>query len=297
MVIALLFYYHSLKYSVLYNHNFHTHTQYCDGSAAPEAYITAALDAGLASLGFSGHAPVPFDNGFSIRGQDDLRAYCSEIAFLREKYQGLINVFLALEADYIPGVTRDFSGFSEDCTLDYVIGSVHLVRNPEGELWFIDGPERGPWTTGLEMLFGGNIREGVGSYFRQISQMIETQHPDVLGHLDKIKMHNRGEYFSEDEAWYLAMVRESLLLARENNCIVEVNTRGLYKKRCNDFFPGTGILRQMSELNIPVCISTDAHRPEEVGLMLGDAAQALLAAGYREAFIFTESGWKGVPLD
>jgi len=281
----------------LYNHNFHTHTRYCDGIAEPEAYIKAALEAGLSSLGFSGHAPVPFDNGFSIRGQESLRAYCREIEMLREKYRGRINIFLSLEADYIPGITRDFSDFSEDYGLDYMIGSVHLVKNSDGDLWFIDGPERAPWIAGLEKLFGGKAREGVGNYFRQINEMIETQKPDVIGHLDKIKMHNRGEYFSEDEAWYLGMVRECLHLALEKHCIVEVNTRGLYKKRCDDLFPGTRILREMAGMKIPVCISTDAHRPEEVGLMLGTGTEALLAAGYREALIFTENGWKGIPLD
>ena len=40
--------------------------------------------------------------------------------------------------------------------------------------------------------------------------MMLTQKPDIIGHFDKIKMHNQDRYFSEDEPWYRDLVMELL---------------------------------------------------------------------------------------
>jgi histidinol-phosphatase (PHP family) len=102
---------------------------------------------------------------------------------------------------------------------------------------------------------------------------------EIIGHLDKIKMHNRGRYFSEDEPWYQALVDETLSLVREKNVIVEVNTRGIYKKRSDTHFPGPAILRKIKALNIPVIISSDAHKPEEVGMLFPETNAMLNEMG------------------
>ena len=280
----------------MFKHNFHTHTHYCDGSSPPEDYVIKAVKAGLESIGFSGHAPVPFKNHFAIPDNDSLKAYAGEIQELKAKYNGQIKVFLALEADYIPGITFDFKHFMEDLSLDYIIGSVHHIKNGKEDLWFIDGPDRSVWLKGLAECFNGNIREAVTAYYRQINMMIQTQRPDVIGHLDKIKMHNHDEYFTEEEPWYYELVKETLELIRDNGCIVEVNTRGLFKKRTVSLFPGPLILKEMKRMNIPVTISTDAHKPREVGLLLDETAKALVETGYREACVYAGKGWESVSL-
>jgi len=280
----------------VFNYNFHTHTSYCDGSSLPEEYVRTAIRSGLKSIGFSGHAPVPMENGFAIRNTESLIKYCEEIGMLKDKYTGVINVFLALEADYIPGVSTTFSHFRKEYDLDYIIGSVHLVKNTEGNLWFIDGPERNSWLMGLSDDYDMDIRKAVTAYYRQVSEMVESQKPDILGHFDKVKMHNKGEYFKEDEAWYLDLLLETLDTIKVNDCIVEVNTRGMYKKRSDNLFPDLDVLREMKKLKIPVTISSDAHKPEEINLLLDIAAKKIAEAGYNEVFIFENNSWRGIPL-
>lgn len=280
----------------MFRHNFHTHTHYCDGSSAPEEYLRAALDADLLSLGFSGHAPVAFENRFAIPDHERLAEYVAEIRKLKEEYAGQINLFLALEADYIPGVTTPFEDFNRDYGLDYIIGSVHMVRNGHGEFWFIDGPDHHVWEKGLEKDFGNDIRKAVTTYYRQMNEMIELQQPDIAGHLDKIKMHNQGRYFEESEDWYRSLVSESLELIRSRGCIVEVNTRGLYKKRSNALFPGPEILKEMHSMNIPVTISSDAHDPREIVMGYDVAENTLLECGYKEAMVFNGITWEASSL-
>ena len=109
-------------------------------------------------------------------------------------------------------------------------------------------------------------------------------------------MYNKGEYFQEDETWYVSLVKECLDVISTSNCIVEVNTRGLYKGRSDSLFPGETILKQMMKLGIPATISSDAHKPEEVGIMLDLATQALAEAGYKEVHIFNQDNWDPIPL-
>ena len=69
------------------------------------------------------------------------------------------------------------------------------------ELWFIDGPDKN-YVIGIENIFNNDIKKAVTNYYRQIQEMVITQKPDIIGHLDKIKMNNKARFFSEDEKWY-----------------------------------------------------------------------------------------------
>lgn len=281
----------------MFKHNFHTHTKYSDGKAEPEAYIEAAIACGMHSLGFSEHAPLPFENNFSVKDAAHLQQYTKEIHELKQKYREILNIFTALEADYLPGVSLDFSQLKKDFNLDYIIGSVHLVQGSDGHMWFIDGPDREIWKNGLERIFDNDIRKAVTTYYEQIEDMIHNQKPDVIGHIDKIMMHNQNEYMNGDESWYRELVMQCLHIARAHGSIIEINTRGLYKKRYHTFFPGPWIIREMRKMDIPITISSDAHTPADVNKLLNNAADVIRLAGYKEVSILKESGWETVPLD
>ncbi|MDP3462089.1 MAG: histidinol-phosphatase [Bacteroidales bacterium] len=276
--------------------NLHTHTLYSDGKASMRQVVETAVAQNMHTLGISDHAPVSFDNAFSIK-PDQLQDYCRELRFLQKEYSHLLHLFLALEMDFIPGISQPFSGLKDQCGLDYVIGSVHLVgsNHPEN-LWFTDGPVRDTFDEGLATFFGNDIRKAVGAFFRQTNQMIEQEVFDVIGHFDKIKMHNQNRFFTEDEAWYRDMVMETLQLIREKNLIVEINTRGVYKKRSDSFFPSGWILQKMNSMHVPVLISSDAHQAEELQMLFPEANDALKSAGYAEQMHFSDKGWELRPI-
>ncbi len=145
--------------------NLHTHTHFCDGKNPPEEYVTKAIELGFHTLGFSGHAPVPFENHFAIK-EEKLESYFQTIRNLKLKYKNSIQILLALEIDFIPGITKDFDEFRKQGDLDYVIGGVHLIRNNKQEgLWFIDGPLQEKYDEGLKTVFNGHARKGVEAYY------------------------------------------------------------------------------------------------------------------------------------
>jgi len=293
--------------------NLHTHTHFSDGTSSPEAYIEEAEKLGFSVIGFSDHSPVPFPNTFAIH-EGGLRGYVEVIQRLKScltapplnplpnkggeisNFQFPISnleILLGLEYDYIPGLTTPLSSLRGEYPFDYIIGSVHLVRNHHPDLlWFIDGPQVKTYDKGLRDVFGGDIRKAVTAYWRQLQEMITQEKPDIIGHFDKIKMHNHDRYFHENDAWYVALAEETLELIRQLGLVVEVNTRGIYKQRSDSLFPGPELLKTIRSMNIPITLASDAHKPEELSLYFPEAKDILKGIGFKSLWLLNSSGWK-----
>jgi len=267
--------------------NYHTHSLYCDGKEPLSAFVSAAKKLNYQQLGFSSHAPVPFENDFGIH-EEEINAYCQEIDQLQT--QTNIQLLKALECDFIPGMTKSFEYYKETYHLDYIIGGVHLVRPQNSDqIWFIDGSDRQVYDDGLHELFDNNIKRAVTTFWEQTFEMIETEKMDIIAHFDKIKMHNQDRFFTEDERWYQILAEKALQLIKSHDIIIEVNTRGLYKKRCNAFYPATPLLMAARKMDIPVVISSDAHKSDDLGQFCPEAWSELQHCGYSHTVHFDKA--------
>jgi histidinol-phosphatase (PHP family) len=228
---------------------------------------------------------------------DRLSDYVAEIRGLAQDHTDSIELPLSLEVDYIPGVMGPHSAHVRSCGLDYVIGSVHFVDVlPDGTGWEIDGSST-VFRHGLEHLFGGDIRAAVSRYFAITRQMLAEDRPDVVGHIDKIKMQNTDfGLFDPAARWYRDELAQTLEAVAGSGCIMEVNTRGLYRGRTAFPYPGPWALRMARRLHVPVHLSSDAHRPDEITAEFGTAARMLMAAGYTECRIFLHGRWQDVQI-
>ena len=261
-----------------YPANYHTHSLYCDGKSTLEEHVREAVKCGLLQLGFSSHSSVPFENNFAI-SEERIPEYVREIDQLQQKTN--ITLLKSLECEFVPGITKDFDVWRTTYNLNYVIGGVHLVKPPHGEgLWFIDGSKQEIYDNGLRDLFGNDIKAAVTAFWEQTFEMLETQHLDIIAHFDKIKMHNRDRFFTEDESWYKVLADKAIQLIKRHDVIVEINTRGLYKKRCDHFYPSTELLMKARKADIPVIVSSDAHKAEELTLFVPEALAELQRCGF-----------------
>lgn len=279
------------------NFNLHTHSIYSDGKSQPREIVEEAVRQGLTTLGFSEHSPLPFDNDFSVK-EADMPCYVAEIAQLKAEFKGKIDIYCGLEADYLTGVSESFAVTKEKYHLDYLIGGVHLVgqsANPD-EIWFIDGPKWEVYDEGLQKFFDGDIRRAVHRFYEQSNEMIENEPFDIIAHFDKIKMHNRDRYFHEEEPWYRKLALETLDLIREKGLVMEINTRGIYKKRYNGFYPSPWLMEEACKMGVPAIISADAHHFSEITLEFAAAEEALKKAGYRSVVNFKDGRWVEVPF-
>ena len=264
--------------------NYHTHTHYCDGTSLAEEYIKAAVKSGMPALGFSGHAPVPIKSWWNM---DSLkyRKYRTEIQELKKKYQGTIDIYWGVEADFIDDIIEP-DDFRRD-NPDYIIGGIHFlpIDDTEDNWDFISKAKY--FEQGFERYFNNDAEKLVKHYYTQMNKMLESNNPDIIAHIDQVNKFNWGDfYFSEEAAFYTKAVDETLDMVKQNGAIVEINTRIAYRKLSEQFNPSPSILKKMKALNIPIVFSADAHKPEQVNMMLNDAAEMAMAAGYEEYYAF-----------
>ncbi|GHN03022.1 histidinol-phosphatase [Cytophagales bacterium WSM2-2] len=267
--------------------NYHTHSTYCDGKSSLAEVLTKAKDLNIGSLGFSSHAPLPFDCKWCMK-QERLNAYLDEINGFRKFKE--IEIYAGLEIDFVPGIVG-LHHFAD--RLDYTIGSIHFVEKFEnGTPWEIDGPHTS-FLEGFEKIFKGNIKDVMARYLELTREMVNTSPPSVVGHLDKIKIQNiDNKFFHESDSWYKDEIRKTIDAVSRSGCIVEVNTRGIYQKKSTETYPSPWILKMIHEKNIPITLSSDAHHPDDLINQFLETSVILKQIGFREIFTLHDGQWK-----
>ncbi len=266
--------------------NFHCHTRYCDGKHTVEEITDEAFRLGLQAIGFSSHAPFMPKLPWCM-SKDHFHTYLEDIRTAGKLHEGL-EVYAGLEVDYIPEVIgpTDFRNL-----LDFTIGSVHLIGGTPGIAMEIDGPHE-RFKTELTRIYQGNFQEAARVYFDSTRRMINNSRPDIVGHMDKIKIQNlQGQYFSENDLWWRDEIEQTLKEISRQDCILEVNTRGIYQKKYPTTYPSPWVLEHAHKLGIRVTISSDAHVKTDLVREFTTAAHILLQAGYREIHILSAGKW------
>lgn len=228
--------------------DFHVHTFYCDGHDSPEEIVKEAIRRGMTRLGFSGHSYTEIDTSYCM-SPDDTQRYRDEIARLKDKYHGQIDILCGIERDYYSDI--DTRGF------DYVIGSVHYV-NVDGEYISVDWkPEV---FADLIHRCNDDPYDMAGRYYALVADVVNKTGADIIGHFDLItKFNEGGKYFDEDnlryvEAWKSAA--DSLLATGKT---FEINTGAISRGWRKTPYPSAKILSYISSHGGRVILSSDAH--------------------------------------
>ena len=276
--------------------NTHTHSEFCDGKYPLENYATQATHLGMISLGFSSHAPLPFPCKWCM-SSESVVDYLSTIQQLKYRFQGKIELYSGLEVDYIPDHMSPTHDQIQQMQLDYTIGSIHFLDFfHSGEPWEVDG-SFSTFQKGLDEIFGGNIKQVVNKYYSLTREMIENHPPKVLGHMDKIKIHNRhAQIFDEQDPWYRREIASVLQSVKKSGVILEVNTRGIYTKKSPDLYPSTWILEQAHNKGIPITLNSDAHHPKDLIRLFPETSRRLLEIGFTNTKILKGGDWIDHPL-
>ena len=83
----------------------HVHTKLCDGKNTPEELALSAWKAGLKTLGFSGHSHTPHDIEYCMTNART-QLYRAQVAKLKERYAGKLDILCGLEWDLYSDETR-----------------------------------------------------------------------------------------------------------------------------------------------------------------------------------------------
>jgi histidinol-phosphatase (PHP family) len=271
--------------------NFHTHSNYCDGKESLTNILASAEEQQLVSLGFSSHAPLPFQRAWCMK-KESLSSYINEINKL--KSESGIQLYTGLEVDYIPNQISpiDFP------MVDYTIGSIHFVDSFEdGAGWEVDLSHQN-FLDGFDKIFKHKIQDVIARYFELTREMCEKACPTIVGHLDKIKIQNTGnKFFSESESWYKDELYKTLDVIKKSGAIVEVNTRGIYLKKAETTYPSPWILEECFKRDIPITISSDAHQPKDLINYFPAAAKMISEIGYKKISVLHDGSWQSLSFN
>ena len=243
--------------------------------------------------GLSSHMSIPFENKVSIV-PEEIDNYLASIDKLKVEYKDVIKIYKSLEIDYLMD-RQAISQASKEVMekLDYVIMSIHLMGSiSKNEPYYIDkSPE--DFQTGIEKLYGGDIKAFIKDYYRSIALMVKTYKPDIVGHLDLIKKFNGNNVlFNDGEEWYRYAVCNCLDQIAETNSMIEINTGANIRRPGVGRYPSDWIIPEMKKRSIPITIGADSHSTGGIAAEYQEAEDYLLKCGYDTYQIFKNGGWE-----
>lgn len=258
----------------------HNHNHYCDGKFEPEAYMKEAIARGFKTFGMSSHAPLklPFAVPWTMK-PENLDRYFLELTALKEKYKTQIDFKIGLEIDYIAGFasTQRFNHLP----WDFLISSVHFVQAPNG-VWVEIDAGFVEFNTGFQNGFGGNKEWLMQHYVAALQQMIATEKPDIVGHIDKIRINLQqlDAKFVQSHT-YRDALRSLLPAIAKSKCAVEVNTRAMYKLGLTEPYPEYRFVEELYAQKTPLILTADAHHPREIDLGFAEVKKVFAEMGMK----------------
>ncbi len=250
--------------------------------ANAQRYRDAASERGIAELGVSEHiyrfeqALTVWDHPFwRSQARDDIDEYCR---FVREQ----TDLRLGIEADFVPGSEDRMSSLLDEQDFDYVVGSVHFIGEQA-----LDMAEYTIWD-------GGRGPEEIWRrYFQLLGEAARSGLFDILAHPDLVKVWGPERPLPEgDLRRYYELAIEGIA---ESGIAVEISTAGL-RKRAHELYPAPAFLELCLQAGAPVALSSDAHRPEDVGADYGQAIELLESLGVQELCVFERRARRLEPI-
>ncbi len=247
-----------------------------------ERYREVASERGIEELGVAEHVHR-FVQALDVwkhpwwrqNATDDLDAYCE---FVRSE----TDLRLGIEADFVPGAEDRMATLLEAREWDYVVGSVHFLRDEavdmrgDHDIWRSADPDK-VWRR----------------YFETLGEAARTGMFDILAHPDLVKVWgSEGPQPEGDRRRFYELAMDGIA---ESDVAIEVSTAGL-RKPVGELYPDRVLLEMCLEAGCPVALSSDAHRPDELGYRYETAVEWLGEAGVSELAVFERRERRLEPL-
>jgi len=252
-----------------------------------ERYREAATERGIEELGVSEHInrfvqslEVWTHPWYRHWAHDDVDEYAS---FVRDE----TDLRLGIEADFLPGREDRVANFLDGRDWDYVVGSIHFLREDCVDL-------RGePGWEALDVWRHGDPDKVWTRYFETLGEAARTGLFDILAHPDLVKVW--GDDVPRPEGDPRRFYERAMDGISESDVAIEVSTAGL-RKPVAEIYPSAGFLEMCLEAGRPVALSSDAHRPEQLGFEYERAVEWLRGLGVEEIAVFTRRERRLEPL-
>jgi histidinol-phosphatase (PHP family) len=237
-----------------------------------ERYRVAAGEQGIEELGVAEHIyrftaaldlwQHPFWRPWAV---DDLDAYCE---FVREE----TDLRLGIEVDFIPGREDRIANLLDDRDWDYVVGSIHFLRD-----YSLDTEAYTVWES------GESPDRVWRRYFDTLAESARSGLYDIIGHPDLVKVW--GGDAPRPDGDLRRYYEPAVEAFAESGVAVEVSTAGL-RKPVGELYPARELLELCVAAGKPIALSSDAHEPQTIGHGYEQAVELLRAVGVDRICVF-----------
>lgn len=197
----------------MYEKMFHVHTHRClhmKDDKKEAAYIEKAVELSAKEIWFTDHAPFPGDK-FSFRMRyEQLSEYVSTLQELKKRYEGVIDIKVGLEMEYLLNYQSYYGELRDSGNFDVLLLGQHFSLLPDGSYTF----ESREKITEARALADGMMQGMESGYFSVVA------HPDQIFRRSKV-------FGSEEEA----IAREIKDCAAHTGVILEQNISNMLGKK------------------------------------------------------------------
>jgi histidinol-phosphatase (PHP family) len=252
----------------------HLHTRYSgDAEGEPEEFVIRAMERGLDVIGFSEH--WDFDPGDKSYGVYDYEAIRAEIARLRRKYSGDIEILFGVEVSYASNREDDIRDALSGKEFDYVIGGVHASDGV-----YVSEPKCRPY---MEQRSAGDVYT---RFFEETGKAVESGLFDVIAHLDLCKRFG-VEFYGPFDVGQVGdgLVEEVIRRMVAAGVALEINASGVWQGP-KETYPAAKVLEMYRDAGGElITFGSDAHAPARAG-DVSAAVEAAAGAGLARPVVF-----------
>jgi len=266
--------------------NLHTHSVWDDGENSLGELSLAANTAGLDSLGFSIHTPMPFPSCWTLQ-EGRLPDYTLAVRKVRDALSGIIAIYHGAEWDLLS--TMPLDGF------DYVIGSIHHIQ-ARGQGSCVDNT---PQMTKqyISELFGGSADAAAEAYFAQYEALAKVAKVDIVGHFDLLTKFDETDHcYNADSPRFRAAALNAMDALVAANKIFEINTGAISRGYRKTPYPSRALLMELGRRKARITVSADAHAASDVAFGFAEAEALAIDCGFREVWQFDGRGFVPTPI-
>jgi histidinol-phosphatase (PHP family) len=265
--------------------DYHVHLRPDEDDSSAERYFTpanaeryreVASERGIEELGVAEHIhrfvqslDIWSHPWYRHWAHDDVDEY---VDFLRS-----VDLKVGIEADFLPGREDRVANFLDGRDWDYVVGSVHFLRDDAIDVH--GEPDWEPW----DVWRGADPEKVWTRYFETLGEAARSGMFDILAHLDLVKVFAGHVPVPDGDLrrfYYRAMDGIA-----DSDVAVEVSTAGL-RKPVAEIYPARPLLEMCLDAGRPVALSSDAHDPDQLGHEYERAVELLRGLGVTEIAVF-----------
>lgn len=234
--------------------DYHMHTTFCDGKNTPEEMVISAIKKGMDEIGITIHSYVFFDET-ACKKKEDVDRFFEILSCLKENFKDKIKILC--------GIEQDFYSDPPQQNFDYIIGSVHYLKQQDDYLSLDLSAEN--LDNIVKKYYDNDYLLLAEDYYKTLENVVTKTNADIIAHFDLItKFIEKGTYFDIKGERYLTAAKKCIDKLLIFDKPFEINVGAISRGYRTFPYPAGELLSYIKEKGGKFILSSDSHSAENI---------------------------------